>query len=210
MSGETVVGRIAKVFARVAFLLALVGCAGHEELPDLRAQVPDERPFYQIGPGDNLTIFVWKNPDLSISVPVRPDGRISVPLLEDLDVTGKAPTQLSREIEEKLSVFVQDPLVTVIVTGFSGPFSQQVRVVGEATSPKALSYRANMTLLDAMIEVGGVTAFADGNASTIVRQVDGQQKQYRVRLTDLVRDGDISANRELLPGDILIIPESFF
>lgn len=210
MNGKTVVGRMAKAFARVAVLVAFVGCGDRVEELALGTQTPDEPPFYQIGPGDTMTIFVWKNPDLTTSVPVRPDGRISVPLLEDLDVTGKTPTQLGREIEQKLSVFVQDPLVTVIVTGFVGPFSQQVRVVGEATNPQALSYRANMTLLDVMIEVGGLTEFADGNASTIVRIVGGQEKQYSVRLADLVRDGDISANRELLPGDVLIVPESFF
>lgn len=209
MNGN-VVGRMAKAFARVALLVALVGCADRTELPVLSTQTPDERPFYQIGPGDNLTIFVWKNPDLTTSVPVRPDGRISVPLLEDLDVTGKTPTQLGSDIEEELSTFIQDPLVTVIVTGFSGPFSQQVRVVGEASSPQALPYSANLTLLDVMIAVGGLTDFADGNASSIVRIVGGQEKQYRVRLADLIRDGDISANRELLPGDILIVPESFF
>lgn len=210
MNGFNTVGRIAKAFGRIAFLVVLAGCASQAELPDLRAEAPDERPFYQIGPGDNLTIFVWKNPDLTTSVPVRPDGRISVPLLEDLDVTGKTPTELGRDIEEELSKFVQDPLVTVIVTGFAGPFSEQVRVVGEAANPQALQHRANITLLDVMIEVGGLTEFADGNASTIVRQVNGEEKQYRVRLADLVKDGDISANRELLPGDILIVPESFF
>jgi polysaccharide export outer membrane protein len=210
MNGKTLLGWIAKAFIRGTFLVALVGCADRIELPALSDQTPEERPFYQIGPGDSLTIFVWKNPDLTTGVTVRPDGRISVPLLEDLDVTGKTPTELGQDIEEELAVFVQDPLVTVIVNGFIGPFSQQVRVVGEAGNPQALAYRANMTLLDVMIEVGGLTEFADGNASIVVRQVDGQEKQYSVRLADLVRDGDISANRELLPGDILIVPESFF
>ena len=130
--------------------------------------------------------------------------------MEDLDATGKTPTQLAREIEEELSVFVQDPLVTVIVNEFVGPFSEQVRVVGEAANPQALPYRDKMTLLDAMIAVGGLTEFADGNASTVVRQNNGDQKLFRARLDDLVKDGDITANAVLLPGDIIIVPESFF
>lgn len=206
----TALRRKAQFLAGFVLVAALAGCTSLEELPAISDQASVERPFYQIGPGDGLTIFVWKNPDLTTSVPVRPDGRISVPLMEDLDVTGKTPTELSREIEKELSVYVQDPLVTVIVTGFVGPFSRQVRVVGEAASPQALPYRDNMTLLDVMIAVGGLTEFADGNSSTVVRQADGEQKQYRARLSDLIKDGDISANATLLPGDIIIVPESFF
>lgn len=202
--------RTAKFFAGLALVAALVGCANLEELPSLSDQAAAERPFYLIGPGDGLTIFVWKNPDLTTSVPVRPDGRISVPLMEDLDVTGKTPTELAREIEQELSVYVQDPLVTVIVTGFVGPFSEQVRVVGEAANPQALPYRDKMTLLDVMIAVGGLTEFADGNSSTVIRQSNGEQQQFRARLSDLIKDGDISANAMLLPGDVIIVPESFF
>ncbi len=167
-------------------------------------------PIYRIGPGDTLRIFVWGNPGLSDTVPVRPDGRVSIPLLEDLEVTEKTPTELAREIEQKLAVYVQDPLVTVIVTDFVGPFTQQVRVVGAAAEPQAIPYRANMTALDVMIEVGGLTEFAAGNRATLIRTEDNEQKQYRVRLDDLVKDGEISANVEMQPGDILIIPESFF
>ncbi|HEX9835833.1 MAG TPA: XrtA/PEP-CTERM system exopolysaccharide export protein [Alphaproteobacteria bacterium] len=169
-----------------------------------------QQSMYRIGPLDNLNIFVWRNPDLSISVPVRPDGRISVPLIEDLEVTGKTPTQAARDIEKQLGVFIQDPIVTVIVTGFVGPFQDQVRVIGEATRPQALPYRDAMSLLDVMIIVGGVTDFAAGNRATITRVVNGEQRQFRVRIDDLIRDGDITANVKILPGDVLVIPEAWF
>lgn len=194
----------------LAIVAALGGCTERESAPLLVAETSVEEPLYRIGPGDSLDIFVWRNPDLSIAVPVRPDGRISVPLLEDLTAAGKTPTELSREIEGELAQYIQDPLVTVIVTGFVGAFSEQVRVVGQATNPRALPYRANMTVLDAMIEVGGLAEFADGNRATLVRNEDGEQRQYRVRIADLIQDGDISANAALLPGDVLIIPESIF
>ena len=193
-----------------AILVGLSACAGGEDLPPAAVGEIGPAPFYRIGPGDNLRIFVWGNPGLSDTVPVRPDGRVSIPLLEDLEVINKTPTELAREIEQKLAVYVQDPLVTVIVTGFVGPFTQQVRVVGAATEPQAIPYRANMTVLDVMIEVGGLTEFAAGNRAKLIRTEEGQQKQYRVRLDDLVKDGEISANVEMQPGDILIIPESFF
>ncbi len=192
------------------FALALSACAGGEDLPPAAVGEIGPAPFYRIGPGDNLRIFVWGNPGLSDTVPVRPDGRVSIPLLEDLEVTDKTPTELAREIEQKLAVYVQDPLVTVIVTGFVGPFTQQVRVVGAAAEPQAIPYRANMTALDVMIAVGGLTEFAAGNRATLIRTQEAGQKQYRVRLDDLVKDGEISANVEMQPGDILIIPESFF
>ena len=141
---------------------------------------------------------------------MRPDGRISIPLLEDVPAAGKTPTELGREIEQQLSAFVADPLVTVIVTDFVGPFTQQVRVVGEATDPQAIPFRDDMSLLDVMIAVGGLTEFAAGNRATLVRTADGKEEQYRVRLDDLVRDGDISANVAMRPGDVVIIPETFF
>ncbi len=193
-----------------AIVLGLGACAGGEDLPPAAVGEMASAPMYKIGPGDTLRIFVWGNPGLSDTVPVRPDGRVSIPLLEDLEVTNKTPTELAREIEQKLSAYVQDPLVTVIVTAFVGPFTQQVRVVGAAAEPQAIPYRANMTALDVMIEVGGLTEFAAGNRATLIRTEDNEQKQYRVRLDDLVKDGDISANVEMQPGDILIIPESFF
>jgi polysaccharide export outer membrane protein len=141
---------------------------------------------------------------------VRPDGRISTPLIEDLPAAGKTPTQLARDLEAELAKFIQDPIVTVIVTGFNGPFAHQVRVVGQATRPQAIPYRDNMTLLDLMVAVGGITEFAAGNRASIVRTVNNEQKQYRVRVSDLVKDGDVSANVAILPGDILIIPETWF
>lgn len=197
-------------FAAAAVLLALSACTETPDVPLATAAPPTATPLYQIGPGDTLKVFVWRNLDLSDTVPVRPDGRVSIPLLEDIVAINKTPTELAREIERRLVKFIQDPLVTVIVTQFVGPFTQQVRVVGEATEPKAIPYRANMTTLDVMIEVGGLTKFAAGNNATIVRTSNGKQEQFRVRLDDLIRDGDISANVALYPGDILIIPESFF
>ena len=165
---------------------------------------------YLIGPGDSLNIFVWRNPEISGSFLVRPDGMITTSLVEDIPVSGKTPTQLAREIEEVLSTYLREPIVTVTVAGFNGPYSEQVRIVGEATEPKALSYSQYMTVLDVMIAVGGLTEFADGNNTALVRIEDGKQKQYRVRLDDLVRKGDVSANTNILPGDILIIPEAWF
>ncbi len=197
-------------FAAAAVLLALGACTGTPDVPLATTAPPTATPLYQIGPGDTLKVFVWRNLDLSDTVPVRPDGRVSIPLLEDIVAVNKTPTELAREIERRLVKFIQDPLVTVIVTQFVGPFTQQVRVVGEAAEPKAIPYRANMTTLDVMIEVGGLTKFAAGNNATIVRASNGKQEQFRVRLDDLIRDGDISANVALYPGDILIIPESFF
>ena len=168
-------------------------------------------PDYLIGPGDNLQIFVWRNPELTSTVPVRPDGRISVPLVEDMPAVGKTPTILARDIEQVLKQYVQEPIVNVIVTGFVGPFGQQVRVVGEAAKPQAISFRANMSLLDIMIDVGGLTRFAAGNRAVIVRKgIDGKDQEQRVRLDDLIKDGDVSANVKMLPGDILIIPQSYF
>jgi polysaccharide biosynthesis/export protein len=194
----------------LAAVLVLGACAQIQDLPSATEADAAPEPLYKIGPGDNLTIFVWRNPDLGISVPVRPDGRISVPLLEDLVAAGKSATDLSREIEEQLAQYIQDPLVTVIVTGFVGNYTEQVRVVGQATNPQAIPYRAKMTLLDAMISVGGLAEFAAGNRATLVRRVGGEQKQYRLRIADLIKDGDISANASLLPGDVIIIPESVF
>jgi polysaccharide export outer membrane protein len=194
-------------FAVLGAVLALAACAeGPGEPPPTEIPTTD----YLIGPSDNLNIFVWRNPELSISVPVRPDGKVSIPLVEDIPVTSRTPTQLARELEEKLGVFVQDPIVTVIVTGFSGPFDNQVRVVGEATNPRGLPYLDTMTLLDVLIQVGGVTAFADGNRATISRVVDGEMKQFGVRIDDLLEDGDMTANVPMLPGDVLVIPETFF
>jgi polysaccharide export outer membrane protein len=164
---------------------------------------------YLVGAGDSLSIIVWRNPELSLSVPVRPDGKISTPLVDELVAQGKTSVEIAREIEKALGKFVRDPVVTVIVTSFVGPYSEQVRVVGEATKPQALPYKRQMTLLDVMIAVGGLTDFADGNSASITRALEGG-KRYSVRLSDLIKRGDISANIEMRPGDILIIPQGWF
>ncbi len=189
----------------------LAGCApGVKTLPPA-PPVPEAGALsYRIGPGDSLQIFVWRNPEVSTSVTVRPDGRISVPLVDDLQAAGLTPSELARAIERELAVYIQDPLVTVMVGRFVGEFDQQVRVIGEAAQPQAIPYRANMTLLDVMIAVGGVTDFAAGNRASIVRTINGEQQQFAIRIDDLVKGGDISANVQLMPGDIIIIPESWF
>jgi len=190
-----------------ACMLALGGCATHAPaLPQAAATNPD----YLIGPGDSVSIMVWRNPEVSMSVPVRPDGKITTPLVEDLPAAGKTSTQLARDIEKALAKYIQEPVVTVIVTGFVGNFSEQIRVIGQAAKPQALSYRRDMSLMDVLIAVGGVTEFAAGNRAVVIRTVDGQQQKYTVRLDDLLKDGDISANMRMLPGDVLVIPESFF
>lgn len=164
---------------------------------------------YIIGAGDNINIIVWRNPELSMSVPVRPDGKISTPLVDELMAQGKNSVEIARDIEKQLGKYVRDPVVTVIVTSFVGPFSEQIRVVGEAAKPQFLPYKQKMTLLDVMIAVGGLTDFAAGNQATILRSSEGN-KQYSVRLTDLIKRGEVSANVEMRPGDILIIPQSLF
>lgn len=165
---------------------------------------------YRVGPGDSLNIFVWRNPELSSTVTVRPDGKFSTPLIKEFLATGKTPPQLSVELEKELAEFVRDPLVTVIPAGFGGEYEDQVRVVGEATQPLSTPYRKHMTALDLMIQVGGITDFAAGNRTVLVRYTGGEEHEYQIRLDDLVRDGDFSANVDLQPGDILIIPEAWF
>jgi len=185
----------------------LVGaCATEYPAAPTSAATPDYN--YIIGPGDSVNIIVWRNPELSMTVPVRPDGKITTPLVEDLPAMGKDSSTLARDIEKALAKFIRDPVVTVIVGGFSGPYSEQIRVIGEAAKPQFLPYKQKMTLLDVMIAVGGVTDFADGNRASILRTSEG--KQYGVRLKDLIKKGDVSANVDVKPGDILIIPQSWF
>lgn len=190
-----------------ALVLSACGLLPGGNLPLAPANASTQDYSYIIGPGDNLNIIVWRNPELSMSVPVRPDGKFSTPLIDELVAQGKNPVEIARDIEKLLGKYVRDPVVTVIVTGFVGPYDQQIRVVGEAAKPQVLAYKQKMTALDVMIAVGGLTDFAAGNDATILR--DGN-KQYTVRLKDLVKRGDISANVEMKPGDILIIPQSFF
>ena len=165
---------------------------------------------YLIGPKDTVMIFVWRNPELSGSFIVRPDGKITTSLVEDVAVSGKTPTQVAREMEAILSKYIRDPVVTVSVNGFIGPYSEQVRVIGAATNPKSINYNQYMTLLDLMIEVGGLTEFADGNGAKLIRVKEGRQLTYELRLDDLIREGEIRANVDILPGDVIIIPEAWF
>ncbi len=210
MKNRSIHGRLFRFLVTGLFVSGLAACSGFEDAPTAAPQSVGESPGYLVGPGDQLQIFVWRNPELSTSVPVRPDGRISLPLIEDLQAANKTPTELARDVEEVLAEFVQNPVVTIIVTGFVGPFDQQVRVVGEASRPSAIQFREKMTILDVMIAVGGLTEFAAGNRAVIVRADNKKQVSYRVRLDDLLKDGDVTANVDVLPGDVLIIPQSWF
>jgi polysaccharide export outer membrane protein len=157
-----------------------------------------------------LSVFVWNNPDLSADTPVRPDGKITTPLAEDIQAAGRTPTDLAREIESRLSRYVRNPVVTVTVTQFEGSSPGQIRVIGQAASPQSIPYRSEMTVLDVIIEVGGLTEFAAGNRASLVRNIKGEPQRFRVRLDDLLNDGDMRQNVKIYPGDILIIPESRF
>ena len=190
--------------------LGILGCGTSNIYPPLEDTAAIDDTPYLIGPGDTLRIDVWRNPELSVTIPVRPDGKISTPLVEDLWASDKTSTQLARDIEKVLAKYIQKPVVTVIVTDFGGVYRQQIRVIGEAIKPQALPYRENMTLLDVMIAVGGITDFAAGNKASVVRRSGSKTQQFGVRLQDLVKRGDLSANIIMRPGDILIIPQSFF
>jgi len=190
------------------FAVIVAGCTTPAHPPAPRDAAVEDYA-YHIGPLDSINIIVWRNAELSMSLAVRPDGKISMPLIDDLPALGKTPTELERDIERTLVKFIRDPVVTVVVSRFAGPASEQIRVAGEATRPQVLSYYKNMTVLDVMIAVGGLTDFADGNSASIYRQAEGG-KTYSVRLKDLIKRGDISANVEMKPGDVLIIPQSWF
>lgn len=198
-----------RVLAACVVSMVIAGCASKASHPPAPATVATSDYRYKIGPGDTVNIIVWRNPELSMSVPVRPDGRLAAPLIEDMMAMGKDSTELARDIEKHIGKFVRDPIVTVIVTGFVGPYDQQIRVIGEAAKPQTLPYKHKMTLLDVMIAVGGITDFAAGNSATILRTGDNNSI-YSVRLNDLVKDGDVSANVDMQPGDVLVIPQSWF
>ncbi len=210
--------RVIRMLAGTAMLsLALSGCGGvgaGAQLPPASFVALQEGPGeeYVIGPLDELTIFVWRNPELGASVQVRPDGRITTPLITDMPAVGKTPSMLSEDIKLQLSQYIQEPIVSVIVNKFAGTFSQQVRIVGATEKPASIPFRANMTLLDAMIAVGGLSEYAAGNKARLVRfdKQSGSQKEYAVRIGDLLRKGDTKANVLLMPGDVIIIPESTF
>lgn len=201
-------------FAALAIALpAMVACTSNigpadgSPAPAISKTVSSE---YQIGPGDSLQVFVYESPTLSTTVPVRPDGRISMPLVPDIIAAGKTPMQLSKDIADVLKVYVKDPNVSVIVHSFNGTFDRQIRVIGEASQPMALPYSDHMTVLDVMIAAKGLTKYAAGNSAVIVRRVGDKQNSIKVRLSDLLREGDVSQNIEMQPGDTLIIPQTFF
>jgi polysaccharide export outer membrane protein len=196
------------IFWTVATTLAILGASCTTYPPAPREAATSEFQ-YKIGPLDTVNIIVWRNPELSMVVPVRPDGKVTTPLADDVPALGKTPTALSKDIEKALSKYIRDPVVTVVVTQFVGPRDDQVRVIGEAAKPQILAYRKDLTLLDVMIAVGGLTDFADGNRASIYRSEEGG-KSYSVRIQDLVKRGDITANVDMRPGDILIIPQSWF
>ncbi|PZU60931.1 MAG: polysaccharide export protein [Sphingobium sp.] len=213
-----VFARVSRIFLGLSLpALALVGCAGTGSGPQLPSASfvsnetgPSEE--YVIGPLDQLTIFVWHNPELGAKVQVRPDGRITTPLISDLPAVGKTPAVLADDIKAALSKYVENPIVSVIVDNFSGTFSQQVRIVGATEKPASIPYRANMTLLDAMISVGGLSEYAAGNRARLVRydKTAGKQAEFALRIGDLIKKGDTKANVLLAPGDVIIIPESMF
>ena len=204
-------GSFIRMAGAAALAATVAGCAGFtgggNPAAPTKASTPDYN--YIVGPGDMLNITVWRNPELSQTVPVRPDGQVSTPLVDGLVAQGKTSAQIARDVEKELSKYVRDPVVTVIVTSFVGPYSEQIRVVGEAVKPQFLPYKQKMTVLDVLIAAGGLTDFADGNRATLVRASEGN-KRYNVRLNDLVKRGDIDANVDVLPGDILIIPQGWF
>jgi polysaccharide export outer membrane protein len=207
----------ARILAGAALAsMALSGCASTNapQLAPASFVAMQEGPGeeYVIGPLDELTIHVWRNDELGAKVQVRPDGRITTPLVSDMPAVGKTPTMLAEDIRLQLSQYIAEPLVTVIVNKFAGTFSQQVRIVGATEKPASLPYRANMTLLDAMIAVGGLNEFAAGNRAKLVRfdKTTGHQQEYALRLSDLLKEGDTRANVMLMPGDVIIIPESMF
>jgi polysaccharide biosynthesis/export protein len=204
-------GRVARCGLMIFSSAIVMGCASFSAPKYPPAPVAAATPDYNyiVGPGDSLNIIVWRNPELSLTVPVRPDGKVTAPLVDELVAQGKTSSEIARDVEKALGKYVRDPIVTVIVTGFIGPYSEQIRVVGEAAKPQFLPYKQKMTLLDVMIAVGGLTDFADGNGASILRASEGD-KRYGVRIKDLIKRGDLSANVEMKPGDVLVIPQGWF
>jgi len=209
-------------------VLLASGCGYPPLSQDEDATIPSDYT-YIIGPGDSVNIFVWGNPDISTSATVRPDGKITIPLAEDLLASGKTPSQLARVMEKALAKYVRDPQVVIMVGGFQGVYSQQVRIIGQIGgggggggsssgggggsahySAKAFPYKKDLTLLDLVIQIGGLGQYADGNRASIIRNIDGEPQHFGVRIDDLVDNADLTANVKILPGDILIIPEAFF
>ena len=216
MAWGSAMRRLGWIFMLLGMVLAAPACAADKgkELPPAPF-VPASGPAgedYTIGPLDALTVFVWRNPELGAQVQVRPDGRITLPLISDMVAVGKTPSKLSDDIRDALSTYIKDPIVSVIVNNFSGTFAAQIRIVGAAEKPAAVAYRSDMTLLDAMIAVGGLSEFAAGNRAKLIRHdpVTNQQQEFKLRIDSLLKRGDIKANVKLQPGDVIIIPESVF
>lgn len=209
--------KLAFLLVFIAVLALLGGCSNKPAYPELPSSIPNkpmttnaENYQYLIGPGDELNIFVWRNPEVSTTVIVRPDGKINTPLVEDIKVSDKTPSQVGEDIEKALRAYIKSPNVTVSVNEFEGPYKEQVRVIGAAAEPQSLPYNEDMTLLDLIIAVGGLTEFASGNKAVLARIENNQQMQYTIRIEDLIQDGDMTANVDILPGDIVIIPEAWF
>ena len=192
--------------------LALGGCAdgGTIQASKISGTPVISQKDYRIGAGDSLKIFVWRNEDLSTQVVVRPDGKISMPLVNDMVAAGKTPSELTEDLTRVLSEYVRNPKVNVIVTGFVGTFGDQIRVVGEAGHPKIIPYRAGMTLLDVMLEAGGLAEHASGNSAKVLRSFGGKNQKISVRLNNLLYKGDITQNITMLPGDVVVVPLSIF
>ena len=209
MTGRANLGWLGWSLGLVMLMLGLQACGGKPATQAAAAPATPESE-YRIGPGDQLRIFVWDQPELSGEVPVRPDGNISAPLIEDVPAAGKTPTQLARDIETRLSEYVRTPKVNVIVINFQGTAADQIKVVGQAVNPRAIPFRSGMRLLDVMIEVGGLTEFASGNRAKVIRMENGKQIEIPVRIKDLLTKGDMSQNIEMRPGDVVVIPESIF
>jgi len=190
-------------------IAALVVCPGSDVRAQDDAPLPTVPSDYVIGPGDTLSVFVWQNPELSVSVPVRPDGKISTPLVQDMVAVGKTPSRLAADIETVLSEYIRSPKVNIILTHPASALSQ-VRVIGQVANPSGVPYREGMTVLDAVLHVGGLTPFAAGNRARLLRKTDGREEEIDLDLDDLVRKGDLRENLEVRPGDLIIVPESFF
>ena len=207
--------KIIWAFCSLVFLAS--GC-GYPPLGQEEDAIIPSDYTYIIGPGDSVSIFVWGNPDISTTATVRPDGKITIPLAEDLLASGKTPSQLARVMEKALAKYVRDPQVVIMVGGFQGVYSQQVRILGQLGgggssshySAKAFPYKKDMTLLDLVIQIGGMGQYADGNRASIIRNIDGEPQHFGIRIDDLVDNADLTANVKILPGDIVIIPEAFF
>ena len=197
-----------KLFLLFLPALVTIGCQQLPSPPTLTEEEILNAPEYIIAPLDTVQIFVWRAPDLSVTVPVRPDGRITLPLVEDLQAAGKTPTVLARDIEEAIRPYVQEPQATVVVEGFANQAAQMIKVIGEVARPVTVHYQVHMSVLDVMAEAQGLSEYADGNNSKLIRKIDGEEQTYRLRLKDLLNDGEMSANAKVRPGDLIVVPKS--